>query len=185
MDDDRAVEAFTKLVSGISGKKVVPAVDYLALYRAKVVAQSADFAYVDLQPDDDRIPGVANVPITLGLPGCTAQVSAGAYMLLGWRDGNPTKPYAMPSWESGASVTKVVVTATTVYLGAESGSEFVARTNDAIGVGTWTHVPAAGVGVTPCSLSYTPPGGMPTPIVAPGVAVTGKITGGATQTKAK
>lgn len=64
------------------------------------------------------------------------------------------------------------------------GTLKIARDTDAVNVGTWTHVPASGAGVTPCSLTYTPPGGAPTPIVAPGVAVTGKINGGAAHGKA-
>lgn len=51
----------------------------------------------------------------------------------------------------------------------------VAADTDPVNVGTWTHVPAGGTGVSPCSLSYTPPGGSSTPIGA-GTAVAGKVS---------
>ena len=63
------------------------------------------------------------------------------------------------------------------------GSLKVARDTDPVSVGTWTHIPAAGTGVSPCSLAYTPPGGVSTPITV-GAAVTGKITDGAANVKA-
>lgn len=50
----------------------------------------------------------------------------------------------------------------------------VAAHNDPVNLGSWTHVPASGTGVTPCSLSYTPPGGSPTSIGA-GTDVAGKV----------
>lgn len=50
----------------------------------------------------------------------------------------------------------------------------IAADADPVSLGTWTHVPAAGTGVTPCSLTYTPPGGSSTPIVT-ATAVAGKI----------
>lgn len=52
----------------------------------------------------------------------------------------------------------------------------VAADTDPVDLGTWTHTPAAGTGVaTPCSLSYTPPGGASAPIAPGGTAVTGKV----------
>lgn len=51
----------------------------------------------------------------------------------------------------------------------------VAADTDPVDLGTWTHVPATGAGVTSCSLSYTPPGGAPTAIAPAGAAVGGKV----------
>ena len=50
----------------------------------------------------------------------------------------------------------------------------VAADTDPADIGTWTHIPASGVGVTPCSLSYTPPSGAPTTI-GPATPVAGKV----------
>lgn len=98
-------------------------VDYLALYRAKVVSQSGQT--LDVQPDDSRIPGLSGVPILLGLPGCEVQVQPGCYVLVGWQNGDPAQPYAL-LWEGGASTTTITVKAQTVNLGDEGGG-FVAR----------------------------------------------------------
>ena len=97
------------------GYRVAGPVDLLACYRAKLAAQSSDLTKVDLVPDDTRLPGVGSVPLKLGLPGCTVQVSAGAYLLLGWEGGDPSKPYAVPCWEDGASVVNLTTTASTLY----------------------------------------------------------------------
>ena len=51
----------------------------------------------------------------------------------------------------------------------------VAADTDPADLGSWTHVPASGAGVTPCSLSYTPPGGSSSPITT-GTAVAGKVS---------
>lgn len=123
MTDRSPMRRLLDTLQAMIGMRIAVAVDMLALYRAKLVAQSADLSTVDLQPDDARIPGVGKVPLTLGLPGCTVQVAQGAYMLLGWRGGDPAQPYAVPCWESGASVTKLVLAGTTVHIGAESGSQ--------------------------------------------------------------
>ena len=58
------------------------------------------------------------------------------------------------------------------------GSLKVARATDAVDLGTWTHTPASGVGVTPCVLSYLPPGGGGG-VISAGTAVTGAIAAGA------
>lgn len=50
----------------------------------------------------------------------------------------------------------------------------IAADTDPVDLGSWTHVPASGAGVTPCSLTYTPPGGSPTPI-GTATAVEGKV----------
>lgn len=63
------------------------------------------------------------------------------------------------------------------------GTLKVARDTDPTNNGTWAHTPASGTGVTPCSLVYVPPGGVPTTIDPLGVAVTGKINGGAAHFK--
>ena len=71
--------------------------------------------------------------------------------------------------------TNVTVTANGTGEVRVNGSALkIAADTDPVDLGTWTHVPAAGAGVTPCSLSYTPPGGAPTPIVT-AQAVAGKV----------
>ena len=88
------------------GMVLVPSIDHLTTYRAKVVGQSSDKLKVDLQVDDARIGTLSKVPILLGLPGCTVDIAAGCYVRLGWRGGDPRQPYAT-SWEAGATVNRL------------------------------------------------------------------------------
>ncbi len=87
MENRSPVLRLIETVKALLGMRVALSIDFLALYRAKVISQSADLSTVDLQPDDRRIPGATGIPIALGLPGATAQVAQGSYMLIGWRAG--------------------------------------------------------------------------------------------------
>lgn len=69
-------------------------VDYFGLYECKVVVQSADLTTVDITPTNAKFAGLQRVPLRLGLPGVTAQFAPGAKVLLGWQEGDPSKPYA-------------------------------------------------------------------------------------------
>lgn len=126
----RMTAGFAGLYGRLAGHHVAGPVDYCAMYRAKVAAQSSDFRFVDLTPDNPKIPGVGNVPFKLGLPCATAQIQAGAYVLLGWEGGDPSKPYAVPAWEGGESIVKMVLGMVSgaggalIILGGETGAEW-------------------------------------------------------------
>lgn len=81
----------------------------LGRYRARVDVCQSDGAHVDLTPDDKRISPEKNVPVRVGVPGLVAVVSPGAVVDLGWEGGDPSKPYCVPNWESGATITKFEV----------------------------------------------------------------------------
>jgi hypothetical protein len=87
-----------------------PPLDYMLFYRAEVRVAAADGSTVDVQPEDGRIPSHQGVPIRVGIPGAVATVMPGAIVLLGWEKGDPSRIYAVPAWESGAKVTKLVFT---------------------------------------------------------------------------
>lgn len=71
--------------------------------------------------------------------------------------------------------TNVTVTANGTGEVRVNGSALkIAADTDPVDLGSWTHVPASGAGVTPCSLSYVPPGGGGGPITT-GTAVGGKV----------
>lgn len=102
----------------------------LGLYRARVDVCQSDGGHVDVTPDDKRISPEKNVPVRVGIPGSYAVVSPGAVVLLGWTGGDPKLPYCVPSWETGATVTKLVIKATTVYLGDEAGTDALVKKSE-------------------------------------------------------
>jgi hypothetical protein len=115
---DRLTASLEAFVRAIVGHRL----DYLAAYPAKVVAQNAD-GTLELQPDDVRLAGYSKVPIRYGIPGLSAQVAAGARVLLEFAGADPTKPVATV-WES-ASVTSITHNGTTINLGGSAGLQGV------------------------------------------------------------
>lgn len=76
-------------------------VTYHKHYVCTVQSQHAN-GLLDVLPDDETIrgTGLSSIPIRHGLPGCTIEVAAGASLLLGFENGDPSKPYCA-LWESG------------------------------------------------------------------------------------
>lgn len=93
---DKLKAAVTAMVQSLTAK-----MDYLALYPCRVVAQSGQT--LDLQPEASKLPPFHGVPLRLGLPGVEVTVSPGARVLLGFENGNPSRPVAT-LWESGGLV---------------------------------------------------------------------------------
>lgn len=104
-------------------KTLFPRIDYLAFYRVKLVAQSSDLLTVDVQPDGDKIPGLSGIPLKTGVAGVLVKVRRDAFLMVGWEGGDPSQPFAVPTWESGASVEKTIIGADAVFVGGESGAE--------------------------------------------------------------
>lgn len=100
-----SVDALKKSITGFINGLLAP-IDYFALYSSKVVQQDADLS-LQVTPDDPRLPGMSKVPINLGIPGATAKVQAGARALLGFANGDPSKPRAF-LWES-ATLTELTI----------------------------------------------------------------------------
>ncbi len=145
-------KALVDVISATFGARL----DYLALYPARVVQQTAD-GKLDLIPDDDRrLPHFQGVPIVLGVPGVTVTVLAGARVLLGFASGDPEKPQAW-LWElQTAVVSELRLDAATIRFNTGSGSS-IARVGDTVApssawtawfvaVGTFTGSPPPGVG---------------------------------------
>ena len=119
---DRVTEPLARVVAGL-----LPGVDYLAWYRARVVRQTLSPTTgkmtVDVTPDDARIPPLSGVPLRLGLPAVEVQASPNAYVLVGWANGDPAKPQAA-LWDGGESdAIKMVFNAAQLFLGGEAGAE--------------------------------------------------------------
>lgn len=166
---DRLKAGLAAVVNGLLYR-----VDYLALYPAKVNAQAAN-GTLDVTPEDTRLPGMAGVPLRLGLPGCKATVQAGGRVLLGFEAGDPRRPVAT-IWDA-ATVTKLEVNATEVVFNA--GTKEVARKDDGISAGTLSGTCPAGA----VSFTHTPPGGPPS-LPSLTATLTGKITEGVSGVKA-
>lgn len=103
MEADRIKGALQRLVQAFTSR-----IDYLALYPARVVSQSGQT--VELHPNDARIPDLTDVPLWHGLPGVEVEVENGANVLLGFRGGDPTRPFAM-LWQA-ESLRTLTLTAT-------------------------------------------------------------------------
>ena len=103
-----------------------PRIDYLALYPSTVVSQNGAWL-LELLPDNPRVRGEGCTGIRLrnGLPGFSCRVEKGSRVVLGFEDGDPSKPFAA-LWEpsDGGDVTEVVF---------DDGSDAVARVGDTAG----------------------------------------------------
>lgn len=121
---DSITTSLRRIVEAFVGRRL----DHLALYPATVVQQRAD-GTLDLSPEDARVPSCQGVPIRLGLPGVTVTVPAGGRVLLGYSNGDPSRPVAT-LWESG-TVTQISI---------NGGSAKVARIGDATNSHTHTVV---------------------------------------------
>ncbi len=161
---------------------------YLRLYPAQVLSVRAADGALELLVEDPvlRGSGIAAVPLW-GSPGDKVRVTPGSTVLLGFRNGNPTQPYAI-AHPDGTAVAEHTLTATTsikaiapqVVLGGEAATpvaiaalvdaNFAALTgavNAAISLlGTHTHeVTVTGLPETAVTESVPSP---PTPAPAAG-----------------
>jgi hypothetical protein len=109
----------TRLDEAILGvvQRLLPSIDYLALYPCKMVSQNADLT-LELQPEHSKLPAYSKVPIRIGIPGAQVKVAGGARVLLGFEGGSPAAPYAS-LWDT-ASVTELVLNGTIIKLNGGS-----------------------------------------------------------------
>lgn len=162
---DRLKGSLSAFIKSVSGRQLDPG----RLYPCTVVTQAADLT-LSVKPDDTTVlpgSGLSSVPIRHGLPGFKVKVPRGARVRVGFDGGDPSRPFAT-LWDEG-NVTEVAF---------DGGAEDVARTNDTTSSGTLAFDP-----LIP-SLTYTPPGGPPTPVTPVGVPLTGFITSGNPKLKA-
>lgn len=111
-----------------------PRVAYTSIYRGVVLSQSGQT--VDVKLDDPRLPGMAALPIQVGLPGATVDIRAGARMLVAFENGDPAKPIAL-TWQ-GADAGRVSLVADKVELGAEGLVPIQDGVVTGLGVDTFT-----------------------------------------------
>lgn len=158
-------------------------IDRLAFYPCRVDAAASDGSTLDVTPQDSRIPPQQSVKLRVGIPGAVAVAQAGATVLLSWDGGDPKKPYCVPSWEAGATVTKLVVNAQSVYLGGESGAQPVHRQGDHEDVGSLTLT--VGGSATLAWTYVDPDGTTHTGASGSAIALKGKANSGSSVVSAK
>lgn len=90
-------------------KQQTASVDYLGLYEATVISQSADGATLDVQPIDTRFAGSQRLESRWGIPGVSCQVVPGSTVIMGFKSGDPSQAF-VHSWKNGASLLSVTFT---------------------------------------------------------------------------
>ena len=95
---------------------------YARMYRAKVVAQDDDSDQVDVRPDLPLLPDMAKISIRHGVPGLRVSVELGSYVLIGWDDGRPDRPFAA-LWTAGTKVKKASIVCPDLRLGGRGAHE--------------------------------------------------------------
>jgi hypothetical protein len=120
VNQDRLKQAFRDL------QRLDPMDPYRRLYRAKLLAQSADLQHVDVRPYDSSLPDMAGIELRHGLPGLKVEVASGCTLQVGWDDGKPDQPFAA-LWSVGATALRVIVPATLIELGQEDPYNFAVK----------------------------------------------------------
>ena len=95
---------------------------YARQYRARVVAQSDDAETVDVRPDDPSLPDMSKIDLRHGIPGARVSVAMGTYVLVGWDDGRPDRPFAA-LWKRDSHALKVSLVADRLNLGDRTAAE--------------------------------------------------------------
>jgi hypothetical protein len=116
-----------------------PLAIYANLYRAKVVRQLGNLQRVDVVPTDRRLPPMANIPLKVGVPGVEVKILPGHFVLVGWENGQPDKPYAT-IWAPGTSGTtpvKTTVNASALELGGPAVEAVIHGTTYVLAEKAW------------------------------------------------
>lgn len=123
MSMDRLNDVWTRLVRLAVGMLAPKTVDACALYWGTVAAING--SKVDVTLDTNQIPSPSNVPLFLGLPSSTVEGIAGQRVLVGFRNGDISQPYAI-AFEFSA-------TSSLITIGTSTPKE-AARKDDAVKV---------------------------------------------------
>ena len=146
---------FRNAIRALAG---IPSVDYSALYPAKVLANKSGNR-ADVRADDDRIGALSNISVKQFAPDITLEIAAGARCLLGFAEGDPSKPFAI-AFDLAGSFTRLEI---------GSGGADSARKGDSVQV----TIPPGTV-----LIPGGPGSGNPAPIT-----LNGTITSGSTKVK--
>ena len=123
--DDARPAATDRVKDSLSAViKAIAAGNFHARFRYRVVKQSADSKTVDCVPDPDtkELSGLTSVPIKHGVPGLTVKILPGAFVMVGFENHDPRRPF-VSEWEAGANVQVVTLETLSTLLGSAQASQ--------------------------------------------------------------
>lgn len=110
-----------------------PNMIFLGMFPAKVNSRSDDGLFLDITPDDKRLPPMSKIPLRLGAAGMNVKVKLSALfparVLVGFEDSDPSKPYCL-LWDGGEKVDSASWSADKLYLGDTAGTQPTALGNN-------------------------------------------------------
>lgn len=145
---DRLAAAWLALCNAFMGRKAVKQVDACARYWGTV--SKASGAAFDVMLDSADIASPSGLALQLGLPGCTVSGIVGLRVLVGFRDGDLTKPFA-ETFEQGIGTPTITIGTGTAHAAA--------RETDATGSGSVTAVVAQAGPTVTVTFAFVPQGG--------------------------
>jgi hypothetical protein len=120
-DIDRVRKSLFRLARRAASQTDV--IDYSRRYPAQIVSQAG--TTIDVQPDPVNgktlLDSMADVPLWLGVPGASVNGIVGGRCLVGWKDGDPSQPYATLFDGSETPQTVTLAAAVQLFLGAAGG----------------------------------------------------------------
>jgi hypothetical protein len=149
---DRQTRAILAMVRHATAR-----LDYCKRFSGKVVAQNADET-LELQLDDEDMPGLTRVPIRYGVPGIRAEVAKGAAVDVSFEGGDPSAPM-VTGFAPGSLVALRADSSADIVV--NGGSQQVARKGDTVHAGYLS----GQAGPYPVTFVYVPhvEGGPPVP----------------------
>ena len=99
------------------------AIDLSAFYQYQILAQNADLT-LELRSTDTRLPDLSKVPIRYGIPGYSATVPVGGFVMVGFGSGGSTDPY-VAGWGGGITPSEAAFQAGLLELGGSPATSFV------------------------------------------------------------
>lgn len=115
------IDTMSAIVGGIVERM---GFQYLALREYKVSSQNAD-GTLELDALDPKYPGLSNVKIMQIGPGSSIKIPSNTTVLVGFKNGDQTKRYAMSLWD-GAQSQQMIIECLDLQLGGQA-TDFVIK----------------------------------------------------------
>jgi hypothetical protein len=118
--DDRLKDAFAAAV-----RASLPPLTFFACHWARVIAQNG--ATVDVEIENPTIakflPSMSGVPLMMPAPGATMQMAAIGRVLIGWSDGDQSRPFAI-AYDVATALIELVLNSPDLRLGDDAAQAF-------------------------------------------------------------